>query len=54
MIVATSTNMVLLQSSRQVGQVVFWVSSMYDSFKYSLTLAILCSSRLAREQGFEP
>jgi hypothetical protein len=38
---ATSTKIALLCSSLQVGQVVFWVNSIYDSFIYSDTLAIV-------------
>ena len=38
---ATSTMIELFQSSPQVGQVTFWVNSIYDSLIYSDTLAIL-------------
>ena len=40
MIAATKTSIALFCNSLQVGQVTFWVNSSYDSFIYSVTLAI--------------
>jgi hypothetical protein len=39
-IAAINTKTALFCNSLQVGQVTFWVNSMYDSLIYSLTLAI--------------
>lgn len=53
MIDAIKTTIALCVNSRQVGQVTFWVNSMYDSLMYSATPAIFVSY-YARAQGFEP